>query len=408
MASLVERCNEELLVCARYGELEELKEELGKGADVNFKGEGGKTALHAACANGHEAIVDALLAAGADATATNDAGNTPGHYAASQRHAGCLRKIVATAGADVLARNEFGRSCLTEAIASGDGAVATIALEHGSAAEEKIIEGLGVETGPAEVEHALALSPPRTAGEKAPTVIRVREKVISTGARDDALGDGDGATDRTGLAIWAAALVLGRWLADKASDFDGKSVVELGAGCGVGALALAAACKTCRVVATDAAPETLANLEHNAALFAADFPDDDDHDAPRGGRAPLLGVTARVGTAGLDWAEKRDARCDVVVGADLVYHEAVVDILAKTVERTGCAEFWYAAPSTGRAGGDAFLAKLERLGFEHVAKAAPPSYAASPLADAEAGLLYFPDLASTAFTLHRFVRPFKG
>ena len=32
---------------------------------------------------------------------------------------------------------------LTEAIASGDGACATIALEHDSAAEEKIIEGLG-------------------------------------------------------------------------------------------------------------------------------------------------------------------------------------------------------------------------------------------------------------------------
>ena len=42
---------DEFFACARYGELDDLKQELDKGADVNGKGPGGLTALHAACAN---------------------------------------------------------------------------------------------------------------------------------------------------------------------------------------------------------------------------------------------------------------------------------------------------------------------------------------------------------------------
>ena len=63
---------DEFFACARYGELDELKKELDKGADVNGKGPGGLTALHAACANGHEAIVKELLKRGADTTLAND------------------------------------------------------------------------------------------------------------------------------------------------------------------------------------------------------------------------------------------------------------------------------------------------------------------------------------------------
>ena len=92
---------------------EDLKKELDKGADVNGKGPGGLTALHAACANGREAIVKELLARGADTTLANDAGNTPAHYAAQQKQAACL-KLVLT---DSLKKNNFGRSALTEAIA---------------------------------------------------------------------------------------------------------------------------------------------------------------------------------------------------------------------------------------------------------------------------------------------------
>ena len=60
MASQVDAVEREFLLCARYGELEEMLEELAKGADVMARGDGGNTALHMACANGHEEIVAAL------------------------------------------------------------------------------------------------------------------------------------------------------------------------------------------------------------------------------------------------------------------------------------------------------------------------------------------------------------
>ena len=88
---------------------------------------------------------------------------------------------------------------------------------------------------------------------------------------------------------------------------------------------------------------------------------------------------------------------------------AVVDKLVKTVVRLNAKEFWYVAPATGRAGGDAFLARLETLGFEHVAKDAPPAYTKSALkgGDDDKFVLYFPDVVAATFKLHRFVRPFK-
>jgi predicted nicotinamide N-methyase len=410
---------DEFFACARYGELDELKKELDKGADVNGKGPGGLTALHAACANGHEAIVKELLARGADTTLANDAGNTPAHYAAQQKQAACL-KLVLT---DSLKKNNFGRSALTEAIASGDGACATIALEHDSAAEEKIIEGLekvDTDDAPQTITHSLKL------GEKP---IRVRELPIADKSTD-ALGDGSGATDRTGLGVWAAAVVLGRWLSTQSSDFDNKRVVELGAGCGVGALALASSNKSCSVVATDASQEALENCRHNADLFEADFGNPDVSDGP-------LKQTKRISVQALDWdspvepvcgrpappltadpdlfresgamfaagydrgAGKAREHCDIVVGADLVYSADVVEKLCKTIVALGCSRVYYCAPATGRAGSSEFVERLEKLGFDRHTIDAPSAYSEAPCDEAA---LYFPDLAQSKFKLHTFVR----
>lgn len=293
MAAQPEVNQDEFLACARYGELEDMLKELEKGADVNCKGSMGNTALHAACANGHEAVVKELLARGADASKANDAGNTPAHYAAQQKHAPCLRLVLT----DSLQKNSFGRSTLTEAIAAGDGACATVALEHESCAEEKIIEGLEKvevdddEDAPQTITHTLTL------GEK----VRIRELPIADKATD-ALGDGSGATDRTGLGVWAAAVVLGRWLAEKSSDFEEKRVVELGAGCGVGALALAASCSTCSVIATDAAPEALENCRHNVDLFGEDRGNSEVTHGP-------LKATKRVSVQALDWDAPPEPVC---------------------------------------------------------------------------------------------------
>jgi len=385
-----EEKDEEFLACARYGELDEMLAELANGAEVNARGPGGQTALHMACANGHEAIVKALLERGADAGAANDNGNTPGHYAAQRGQAACLKLCLE--GQDALRRNNFGKSIVTEAIASGDGATATAALEHESASEEKMVAGLNVQDDAQEVTHALKFS------DSTP-VVRCREKPIAKEG-DSPLGDGSGATDRTGLGVWAAALVLGRWLAAEGPGaLDETKVVELGAGCGVGTLALAAAVATCKVVATDCFAETLENLRHNVSLFA------EDHGNPKA-EGPL-GAETRVASCALDWADPGSSTCDVVVGADLVYAEAAVAPLTRAVDALSPREVWYAAPETGRAGGEKLLTALEELGYSRSSKPAPAAYSANPLAGSgedAAHLAYFPDLATQGFVLHRFVK----
>ena len=58
---------------------------------VDAEAEDGSTALHAAAATGHAAVVEALLEAGADPQATGKAGATPLQLAAAMGHAGAVR-----------------------------------------------------------------------------------------------------------------------------------------------------------------------------------------------------------------------------------------------------------------------------------------------------------------------------
>lgn len=100
---------EELIQCARYGELEELAALLtvrgcfffpprsrvlsppaqthANNADfVNHRNEWGQSALQNASANGHTDIVTRLLAAGARASDPNPEGNTALHWACLMGH----------------------------------------------------------------------------------------------------------------------------------------------------------------------------------------------------------------------------------------------------------------------------------------------------------------------------------
>lgn len=62
---------------------------------------------------------------------------------------------------------------------------------------------------------------------------RVRELAIRN--PDECFGE-DAKADTTGLNLWGAAVVLARWMADPAirAQLEGKTVLELGAGCGAG------------------------------------------------------------------------------------------------------------------------------------------------------------------------------
>ena len=127
-----------MLSLARAGELEDLKaifEEPGA-VPVDYQNESYSTALHYASANGHADCVEHLLRLGARHL-PNSSGNTPLHWAVQNRQASAVRALLAappTAGVDVLQRNGFGKSALTDAFGLDRADITQLLLEHTSAA----------------------------------------------------------------------------------------------------------------------------------------------------------------------------------------------------------------------------------------------------------------------------------
>lgn len=289
---------EELLECARYGEVDAVRAILDKFPDiVDTVDESGSTALHKASANGHVSTTRLLVQQYNASLLTNDSGNTPLHWAAASGHSQVVQVLLNESSyenVDVLQKNEFGRSILTEGFSSQETEVVKLLLEHDSASEEKLLDG-GKEVenddnGGEEIqskEDGSSLDLPRK--KKKVTIIhdfslcnqenddahreplRIREIVsvllhtctlvrilpidsyshsftTSHVARrtqpiahaDNPFGDSP-EQDTTGYGIWCASLVMARWMAcsEMQSRFREKTILELGAGCGVPGLAAA-------------------------------------------------------------------------------------------------------------------------------------------------------------------------
>eukprot|EP00128_Syssomonas_multiformis_P007646 Colp12_sorted_trinity150504_noHs@26611 len=112
---------EELVLCARYGEFDELKEYIEQGVKLTTVDGNGNTALHMAAANGHTDIVKFLLERWPKEHIgqKNNSGNTALHWAALNHHKGIVELLIG-AGADPLAQNDAGKSAVYEAMNTGD------------------------------------------------------------------------------------------------------------------------------------------------------------------------------------------------------------------------------------------------------------------------------------------------
>jgi predicted nicotinamide N-methyase len=188
------------------------------------------------------------------------------------------------------------------------------------------------------------------AGAARPLLVRLREHRRSH--RAQILGEG-AAQDETGGFIWAASHVLARWLQlAEAPPLDGARVLELGAGCGLVGLAVAASGRAASVALTDLHAATLANLRRNARL----------NEAAAGWRPPAVGA--------LDWGAPATwppaGSVDLALGADLIYDDGMAaglaPVLAHALRRGG--EFVHVHPERGRVGPDELAPALAASGFE--------------------------------------------
>lgn len=391
---LTEEDSIELLECARYGEVEELQQLLDAGVPVDFVDDGGNAALHKASANGHLGVVERLLAAGASVDLPNESGNRPLHWAVQQGHLEVVQALLRSGEADVLVKNHFGRSVVTEAFDKADARVVEAVLQHSSA---KGLEPEGGDGNEAEDEgisgeatHAFQLADDGV-------VVRVRELAqLGSDLHYSTVLGATAETDRTGLQLWAAALVMSHWLVEMKERLAHRSVLELGAGCGLCGIVAAKHCAASRVLITDLADATMDNLKHNLALNEL---------------APEAAAAAK-----LDWFEPASwpAPVDVLMGSDLVYSADAVPHLQKVVETLvapgGC--FLHVSPHSAggqvehRQGGQDFIDAMCAAGWECQQSAVPPTYTRNVLQDAddEEFELLFDELKTRTYSLYAYSR----
>jgi ankyrin repeat protein len=131
-----------VLACAVYhGHLHIARYLVGEGAQVNEGDGSGSPALREACLRGHQAMVELLLEAGADAVTPDEPGYTPLMCAAGGSHFGTTRALLAHGCGDIDARDRDGWTALYWACMNGRTNAVLLLLEAG--ADTRIAEGQG-------------------------------------------------------------------------------------------------------------------------------------------------------------------------------------------------------------------------------------------------------------------------
>ncbi|RIA96217.1 ankyrin repeat-containing domain protein [Glomus cerebriforme] len=120
-SALSEEVIEEIIACARYGELEELRTMMNSYpvSHLELKDDLGNTALHMASANGHLEIVEFIIQALGSllervVNTQNDSGNTPLHWSALNGHEKVVELLIKN-GANAKIENKAGRTPMYEA-----------------------------------------------------------------------------------------------------------------------------------------------------------------------------------------------------------------------------------------------------------------------------------------------------
>jgi len=355
MSHLNHELSEYFMECARYGELDEVIKILkSEDVDVDYKsGIGENTAMHMAAGNGHFEIVEHLCLNNAKHL-PNKSGNYPLHWAIQRNQVESVRVILKSFPhkdqMNVLAKNEFGISSISEAFKVENPEIIKLIMDHSSVEQdmkrqqEKTNGCESPSNHPtnemSEITHCLFLS---RSNEQPIEISEIgMEKNVSP------LGSSsDPSTDTTGFYIWGASIVMSRWLVNDSNIInEHDSVLELGAGCGTIGISLSTHKKPRKVTLTDINKLTLENLKRNVAK---------NSDA------------ANISVEYLNWCDERsfpDEKFDVLIGCDIIYGEEFVDDIFNVVNKllTAKGKFLICYPNSNRFGIQKFTEKTLRKG----------------------------------------------
>ncbi|KAH7650210.1 hypothetical protein FG379_003289 [Cryptosporidium bovis] len=302
----IKEISNEMLECARYGELEDLVKILDNyQVNVDYKDENGNTALHKSCANGHIDIVSELLKRNASINIQNNNGNSPLHWAVTNKKKEVVIELLndprspSDGGADVLLKNHINKSVLTEVFNINDESLLKIVLEHQSAEKleyencdsvkfdgnqsEAIKKELDIDDNftlsrsnnsnikiSQDIIHELIFSNEHEHFKE--PVIKCRELAL-IGIKD--VFSDDPEDDTTGVHLWSSSIVASYWMKELSRDsntFCGKKILELGCGCGLMGIVLTIYTKLfcnsypSQVLLTDVSEIALSNAEINIQL----------------------------------------------------------------------------------------------------------------------------------------------
>jgi len=384
----LQEAQDEWMESCRYGELDVVRALVEKFPSlVEFvQSETGNSGLHMASANGHTSVVKLLILGHRHPFSKNNAGNSPLHWAAANGQAEVVEFLTTQTivSVDVLEKNQFGRSALTEGFTSQKEDVVKSLLEHDSATEEKLLSTDDNGNDGKHMEHVHSFF-----NKQKP--LKIRELAMKNA--DNPFADTERPDqDTTGLSIWSASLVMARWMQTKNEWWKDSTVLELGSGCGVPGLAVASSsARPSQVYVTDLNPQTVENLQHNVELN---------------------GFQDFVKASCMDWSDESTwpkERVDFVIGSDLIYQKSLVPLLISVVMGTikPGGKFLYVAPDTGRDGMDLFIEAMKSKCPGWTENIAPQEYHANPLTneDDEECFLHFQELSYLTYILYEFSIP---
>ncbi|EUD67273.1 hypothetical protein C922_02423 [Plasmodium inui San Antonio 1] len=285
---------------------------------------------------------------------------------------------------DLLKKNEFNKSILSEAFNAQDENILHLVLSHPISSvlddqDARAVSGMssGVLSGVANGENGARNSHDGTAfttnledakiiqecthelliNEKAKVkneeieeqaIIRIREIGLNYfgNSFEDGKTSGEEVhshNDITGINIWECCLVISKWISDlclqNATLFSNKAVLELGGGTGLASISLFTHANVFRdgneqgpnqVVITDVNPFTLSNISHNVSL-----------------NEELLGNLdsewrRKIKICNIDWTNENTypreneqmVTYDYIIGSDLIYDKKIVPSLIHLINLT--------------------------------------------------------------------------